>query len=114
MSKGNDDQLYIPGLEPEEEFDEFHEGSPSTTKKYFDASMLPDAPVHQRNADGSKTYVLYVVLPSWEHLHEALNILTMGDRKGLAKTAALATISGIAIKKGTEKTLFEIWKEKLL
>lgn len=117
MPNGKDkqeDQLYIPGLEPvEDEVEEFHLGKPSLTKVYFDTNDLPDVPQYQRSASHSQTYILHVVLPSWDDLKESIEILTGGDRKGLAKSAALATINGTAKKKGTEVTLIEWWKESL-
>lgn len=116
MSNGNnnDDQLWIPGLEPVgDEEEEFHEGKPTSQKNYFDAAILPDAPGHIRNAAHNQTYILHVVLPSWDDLKASIRILTGGDRKGLSVRATLATINGTAIKKGTDMTLMEFW-EKLL
>lgn len=109
----------LPGFEDffeEEENDGIvvHDGKPSSSEKYFDATNLPDAPERQKVAVGNQTYVTYVISPTYEDMVRVVKALTIGQRKSVAKKATASTLSSMSVPRGTEKTLLEIWEESLL
>lgn len=107
-------QSFIPGMEIDEEENLFHEGAPKPNVKYFDASLLPDAPSYQRNANNNQTYILHIIFPSWNSLKEGVSVLTGGERNSLAQTAKLATVSSIMKHKKSGLSLIDFWKQKIL
>lgn len=108
-------QLSLPGLEPEKKIDytEFHVGAPRSNVKYFDASELPDAPAAQSNAENGHSFILHLVFPTFEELDEIVTLLTAGERKGLIKSAHLATISSRSVLKSLGITVLDFWKSRL-
>ena len=107
-------EMSLPGMSDyigdgnDEEY--FFEGE--VNKKFFDATLLPDAPERQMNADGSQTYLLYLIFPTLEDLETAVQTFTDGERAKLLAKTKLASINGIALNREGERWL-DIWVERM-
>lgn len=106
----------LPGLEgfvAKKEEDWFWDGHKN--EHYFDAMDLPDIPSRQMNAQGSQTYVLYVIFPEYEDLVRAVTAFTQGKRKSLAPGSKTASLNGIhKPDPDSDLQFIEIWEQALL
>jgi len=105
--------VMLPGLMDFVEKDEnewFWEGEKK--EHYFDASDLPDSPSRQMTAEGSQTYVMYVIFPTQEELTRAITAFTKGKRKSLAPGSKTASLNGVH-RLENEQTMLEMWEDAL-
>lgn len=113
MSNRNKGSVVLPGLsEYIKKTDDEWFWEDEKKVNYFDATELPDSPNRQMTAEGSQTYVMYVIFPTLEELTRAITAFTKGKRKSLAPGSKTASLNGIH-RLENDQTLLEMWEEAL-
>lgn len=90
---------------------EFFEGKPrGQENRYFDASLLPDAPGYQDSADGANIYVVYVLFPTKNEFDRGIQALTFGARKLANDKTKFVTLDSVHPGK-ENKSYLQRWEE---